>query len=171
IISSGDSPVGDGPTSLPGQPVPLVEAVDFDPVGGDGEHPELLGTVVDGNPSRTGGAWTTETYEVDFPDAKEGVGVYVVAEQPVAATDLEVRSLQPGWDLTVLAANEVPEEDPDDPLAGWAPVGSAEAVERLQQLSLDTGGTQFQNYLVWITDLADETDGHKVEITEIRLFD
>lgn len=172
IVSSGNAPVGQqATTAAVGQSVPLTGATDFDPVGGDGEHPDELATLTDGNPAQTGGSWSTETYEADFPATKPGVGVYVQAARPVAATDLEVRSIDPGWNAEIYAANELPPENPADPLAGWSPVGSQSGVERLQQIPLDTAGQSFQNYLLWITKLAPVDDGYRVELTEIRLFD
>lgn len=172
LVSSGNSPVGQPTETAPvGQTVPLNGATDFDPVGGDGEHPDRLGTLTDGNPAQTGGTWPTETYQENFPAAKPGVGVYIEAARPVAATDLEIRSLQPGWNAEIYATNEIPEENPADPLAGWTLVGRQEAIQRLQQIPLDTGGRRFQNYLVWITSLVPIDEGYRVEMTEIRLFD
>lgn len=172
IVSSGNSPVGQSPpATAPGQSVQLVAAGDFDPIGGDGEHPDELGTLTDGNPAPTGGSWSTETYQADFPDSKAGVGVWVEASQSVAATDLEVRSLEPGWTAEVYAADELPEPDASDPLAGWSLVGRQEGVERLQQIPLDTAGQSFRFYLLWITKLAPTDGGFRVQLTEIRLFD
>jgi predicted Ser/Thr protein kinase len=173
IVSSGNSPVGKAPTTTKvGQGVPLVGATDFDPVGGDGEHPDELATLTDGNPAQTGGTWSTETYEVDFPATKPGVGVYVTARRAVAATDLEVRSIDPGWNAEIYASNEVPATlDPADPLAGWSLVGRQDNIQRLQQIPLDTAGQSFSHYLIWITKLAPTDDGNRVEITEIRLFE
>ena len=172
LVSSGNSPVGrQATTAVVGQAVPLNGATDFDPVGGDGEHPDKLGTLTDGNPAQTGGSWTTETYQGDFPATKPGVGVYIEASRPVAATDIEIRSIEPGWSAEIYAANQVPEPNPADPLAGWSLVGSRDSIQRLQQIPLDTAGQSFQYYLVWITGLAAVDEGYRVELTEIRLFD
>ena len=49
-------------------------------------------------------AWTTENYEQpDF--GKDGVGLYLDAGDPVAASSLELRTPDPGWRFRVYAAN------------------------------------------------------------------
>ena len=75
---------------------------DFDPLGTGGEHSEEVRFAIDGNP---GTSWTTETYTTDNL-GKEGVGIYVDAGKPVAATDLEVRSDSSGWDMQVYGTAE-----------------------------------------------------------------
>ena len=50
------------PARGPGRRSPLGQraAADFDPIGGDGEHPRETSALVDGDPSTT---WSTETYD------------------------------------------------------------------------------------------------------------
>ncbi len=159
-------PAGGGKTA-----VEVTSATDFDPLGDDDEHPELLSQPIDNNPAITGGAWTTETYETNFPEAKEGVGIYLTAADPVAAKSLVVRSAKGGWDLQVYGAASAPEPDAADPLGGWTPVGEKTDMGVNQTLALDTGGRDFRDYLLWITKLAPVSGGYRVEITDARLFD
>ncbi|MFN8160374.1 MAG: protein kinase [Solirubrobacterales bacterium] len=152
-------------------PVKVTSATDYDPVGGDGEHPELLTRVTDDNPAVTGGSWTTETYDTNFPEAKAGVGLYLTTADPVAAKTLQVRSAKGGWDLQVYAAPSAPSDGAADPLAGWTKVGEKSGMAANQSVALDTGGRNLTDYLLWITKLAPVSDGYRVEITDARLYD
>ena len=138
---------------------------DFDPLGTGGEHSEEVRFAIDGNP---GTSWTTETYTTDNL-GKEGVGLYVDAGKPVAATDLEVRSDSSGWDMQVYGTAEDP---PPDDIEGWGnPIGEATVTEERTEIPLKTTG-ELQYYLVWITSpaAAEDDDGFLVQINEIRLL-
>src|SRR6185295_19893766 len=68
---------GVAPTPRGLKPVPLGQrsVSDFDPQGGDGEHPEQTSALVDGLPTTT---WATERYD-DGVLSKDGVGVVIDA--------------------------------------------------------------------------------------------
>jgi hypothetical protein len=71
---------GNGGGGTPsGEEVELTSAQDFDPEGGDGEHPDEVKLAIDGIPNTT---WQTETYTAG-PDlslsGKSGVGLIVEA--------------------------------------------------------------------------------------------
>src|SRR5205823_1049606 len=86
----------DGATvAAPSQPVAvqLTGAKDYDPIGGDGEHPELVNQAIDGNRSTD---WHTSTYDGGNL-GKAGVGLYVNGSAPVSARQLDVYSSTPGW--------------------------------------------------------------------------
>ena len=57
-------------------------AKDFDPFGGDGEHPAEAKAVVDQDTNST---WSTERYDGGVINNKPGVGIYVDAKPSVAA--------------------------------------------------------------------------------------
>jgi putative peptidoglycan lipid II flippase len=138
---------------------------DFDPLGTGGEHSEEVRFAIDGNP---GTSWTTETYTTDNL-GKEGVGIYVDAGKPVAATDLEVRSDSRGWDMQVYGTAEDP---PPDDIEGWGnPIGETTVTEERTEIPLETAG-KLRYYLVWITSpaAAEDDDGFLVQINEIRLL-
>ncbi len=152
-------------------PIKVTAATDYDPLGTGGEHPELTSKAIDDNPAITGGAWTTETYDTNFPEGKEGVGIYLTTAAPAAAKSLQVRSAKGGWDLQVYGAPSAPAPSASDPLGGWTPVGEKAGMATNQTVALDTARRKFRDYLLWITKLTPVSDGYRVEITDARLFD
>jgi eukaryotic-like serine/threonine-protein kinase len=131
-------------------------AQDLDPQGGDGEHPEAAGRVIDGDP---GTYWYTETYEAFTED---GVGVYVDADPGVRGRQLRIRTSTPGWKGQVLVADAGPPEK----IAEWTPAAEIDATRRTVEVPLDVAGRP-RFYLVWITDLGERSS---VRINELSLF-
>jgi eukaryotic-like serine/threonine-protein kinase len=161
LISSGEVGGGGGGVQQ-GSGIDLSSATDFDPLGDGEEHSDEVDEAIDGSPKTT--AWTTENYEQpDF--AKEGVGIYVEAEQPVAAGVLELRSPDPGWAFEVYAAN-----DPPDSIEDWTRVAEGTLAEERTEVSLDTAGREYRYYLVWATTPADTEDDYGASISDVRLF-
>src|SRR5215216_856982 len=111
-----------GPAPAPaGAPVDIAGTQSFDPAPGDGvEHDEELGFAIDGNP---GTGWSTESYDAPTTEdsvGKPGVGLVVVAAEPVDARTLRVRSQVGGWTMQVYAS----ESGPPSSLQGWGkPIG------------------------------------------------
>jgi eukaryotic-like serine/threonine-protein kinase len=138
-------------------------AKDYDPVGGDGEHPTEAKLVVDGETSTS---WSTETYEGGVLNNKPGVGVYVIADPTVAARQIQIQTPTKGWAGAVYVAKAGP--PPKSIEAGWTKLGDIRSAKPKTTISLDTAGNRFKYYLVWITKLPPEAD--KVEISEIRLW-
>jgi serine/threonine-protein kinase len=137
-------------------------AGDFDPLGGDGEHPEEAKLVLDQD---TGTTWSTETYQAGNL-AKDGVGVYVDAKPSVDARAMEVVTPTPGFTADVYAK---PDDGPPQSLEELTSVGSFTADRTTNRVRLDTGGRRFRYYLVWITRLPEGEESAK--IAEIRLFE
>ena len=109
-------------------------AQDFDPEGGDGEHPDEVKLAIDGIPNTT---WQTETYTAG-PDlslsGKSGVGLIVEAAEPVEGQSITVGTTQGGWTADVYAADSGPPTD----LAGWGePIGSITGADDQEQIDLD----------------------------------
>ncbi len=164
FISSGGGGGGAGPAAAGATPLPVVGATDFDPEGGDGEHPTEVDFAIDDNPTTT--AWTTESYQTPDWNGKTGVGLYVDAGKPVNATTLELRTPDPGWSAEVFAANS-----PGTTLSGWGPpVGSSETVGSRDEISLDTAGQKFRYYLIWATKPTQTDGGYGASISDVRLF-
>ena len=161
-LTGEEGPSREGNKATGAGPIAIEGATDFDPegTGTAGEHPEEVRFATDGNP--TGTAWTTEDYSAGLAGLKSGVGIYVDAGEPVEASELKVVTPTPGWTGEVYASNE----EPDD-LAGWGePVGSVSNAGEDETVSLDVPeGAQY--YLLWITDLGDNST---VEISDIRLL-
>jgi serine/threonine protein kinase len=161
LISSGEVGGGGGGVQE-GSRIDLSAATDFDPLGDGEEHSDEVDEVIDGQPKTS--AWSTESYEQpDF--GKEGVGIYVEAEQPVAAGVLELRSPDPGWAFEVYAAN-----DPPDSIEDWTRVADGTLAEERIEVSLDTAGREYRYYLVWATSPAETDDGYGASISDVRLF-
>jgi serine/threonine-protein kinase len=152
--------LGDGVPGLPdggggggggGETAVTLRAVtDYDPEGGDGEHPEDVPGATDGDASTY---WTTETYS-DF--SKSGVGFVLDAESPVSLTRLVITSDTPGFTAEIRAGDR--RQGPFDPVSEEQQVGRRAAFE------LETGGER-RFYLVWITD--PNTTAH---VNEVRGF-
>jgi eukaryotic-like serine/threonine-protein kinase len=161
----GTSPPRDTRPPAPGEsPVRLSQAAagDYDPLGGDGEHPEQAKLVVDGD---RGTFWSTETYTGPLQAQKAGVGIYVDAAPGVAATHMEIRSRTPGWSGAVYGARrKLPSELPSD---GWVKLADVSDAGRRQRVALP-GRDSMRYYLVWITSLPEGSE--RAELSEIVLF-
>jgi serine/threonine-protein kinase len=144
--------------------VASASAHDYDPLGDGSEHSSEAPLVVDRDP---GTSWTTESYSDGIAGAgKPGVGIYVDAKPKVDAVALQIQTPQPGWKATIYAApaGNVPQSVP----GGWTKLAGGTVAHSDQRFRLDTGGTAYRYYLVWITKLA--PDSERAEISEIRLF-
>jgi serine/threonine-protein kinase len=150
--------------ALPAAPptnVELTAAKDFDPGGDGAEHPEEAGRTVDGD---TATRWSTENYtQGGGLGSKSGVGLYVTAARPVAATQMEIWTRTPGWDATIYAADR-----PGEAIGDWGrAVARVKDIGTKEQIQLDAGQQPRKYYLVWITKLP---DGNKADIAQVRLL-
>jgi serine/threonine-protein kinase len=145
------------------RPVKLTSdaAQDYDPQGDEQESADATQFAVDANPQT---AWDTEQYESGFDGLdKQGTGLYVDAGRQVVARRVDVLTSTPGFTAAIYAANEVP-----DDIDGWTKVSADTAVDKEQEIPLDTGGQSFRYYLLWITVLP---ESGKATVKEITLFD
>jgi eukaryotic-like serine/threonine-protein kinase len=137
-------------------------AKDFDPFGGDGEHPDEAKAVVDQDTNST---WSTERYDGGVINNKPGVGIYVDAKPGVAARAIDVISPTRDWQGAIYAAPNGPLPTSIGQFTKLAPI---EQTKTRTRVKLDPGGKRYRYYLVWITKLPPEKSS--VEIAEIRLF-
>jgi hypothetical protein len=137
-------------------------ARDFDPFGGDGEHPTEAKAVVDQDPNST---WSTERYDGGVINNKPGVGIYVDAKPGVAARAIDVIAPTRGWQGAIYAA---PNGTPPTKLDAFTKLAPIDQTKTRTRVKLDPGGKRYRYYLVWITKLP--PDKSSVEIAEIRLF-
>ena len=157
-----DKPVaGPPPAPPPAQVVELASAATFDPAGDNEEHDDEVGFAIDNDPATR---WTTENYtQGGGLGRKPGVGLYVTARSPVAATRLDLWTRTPGFDVEVYAA-----EEPGETIEDWGrPVGSARDVGAKEEIPLDTGGRAFRHYLIWITKLP---EGQRADLARVHLL-
>jgi eukaryotic-like serine/threonine-protein kinase len=134
-VSTGNG--GDGSAGT----VRLRAVSDFDPQGGDGEHPEAVPAATDGDQATY---WTTETYS-NF--SKSGVGIVLAAQEPVALSRLVVVTSEPGFRAKIQAGTR--RSGP------FADVSEERRMSRRATFELDTGGEEYRFYVVWITSLSD----------------
>jgi serine/threonine protein kinase len=168
------TPSGSGPAPASSSSVVKPTAAqDFDPEGGDGEHPDDVDLAIDGNP--TGTAWSTETYSTgtDLTAAgKDGVGLIVDAGDAIAAREIQITSETGGWKGEIYGATSGPPED----LEGFGqPLGdftASTASDGVTTVTLDAA-TDNRYYLIWITQLAEDAEGSGgvVSISDVRLTD
>ncbi len=156
---------GGGGDEEPGTEIELQTAADFDPIGGDGEHPDDVSLAIDGNQTTS---WTTETYDAG-PEVslsgKPGVGLVVEAAEPIQGETLTVGTSDGGWAAQIFAAGAGPPET----LEEWGePVGAVSNAEADELIEL-TVSEPAQHYLIWFTKLVSYDDGYRVEVEELTL--
>jgi serine/threonine protein kinase len=149
---SGDEAAkGGGGGSPAGQAVTLHAAADFDPYGGDSEHPERVQDATDGDPSSY---WPTQQYFDGL--GKPGVGLIVDAGRPVTLETLRVTTDTPGFTAEIHAIGS--------PSGRLGPADSGpQVVGNATTFSLR--GRESRYYVVWITDLGGNQSAHLNEIT------
>jgi serine/threonine protein kinase len=166
-LTGDDEGRGDGGSGgVTGEPIELASAVDFDPIGGDGELPEETDFAIDGNQSDT--QWVGEHYDTElFGGLKDGVGIYVETDEPVTPSAMIVRSPVGGWDADIYSAASGPPETLD----GWTgPIGTITNADTESQEPLDlTEPGRF--FLLWFTKLApaSDEDRFRPEVADIEL--
>jgi eukaryotic-like serine/threonine-protein kinase len=120
-----------------GGPVGFEAVSDFDPEGGDGEHPEAVPAATDGDVNTF---WTTETYN-SF--SKSGVGIVLDAGRSVDLERIEVVTDQPGFTALIRAG--------DRPDGGFVDVSEEQTANNRTVFRLE-GSEEHRYYVVWITD-------------------
>ena len=152
--SAAPAPAGSSsrrPRAPGSSPSARASAHDYDPLGDDEEHSDEASRVVDRD---DGTAWTTESYQDGLEGAgKTGVGLYIDAKPKVAAVALSDRDPRARLAATIYAAPPGPA--PKSVPEGWTKVGGGTVNAKDKSFKLDTGGTEYRYYLVWITKLAD----------------
>jgi serine/threonine-protein kinase len=143
--------------------VQFAAVKDYDPEADHRESPNSVRLAIDGNRTTF---WATEHYNAGLAGVhKSGVGLWVKTTKPVAATELDLIAPFAGWQGAVYGANgPVPTG-----ISGWQRLSrtfTAQSVDKVNKIPLDTAGRPFDHYLVWITKLA----GPQAGITELSLL-
>jgi hypothetical protein len=141
--------------------VEITSAAAFDPQGKDGEHDSEAPRAIDND---LGTVWTTENYSRGGGlGSKSGVGLYVTARQPIAASRLDLWTRTPGFDVSIYGASR-----PGQTIADWGRAIKKDQVDHQRvRIPLDTGRSRFKYYLIWITKLPSE---NKANIAEVNLL-
>jgi hypothetical protein len=143
------------------EPVTDVTATDYDPAGDDEEHGEEAQLAVDGDASTS---WPTEEYDTGSLQ-KDGVGLVLAPAEALPARGLDLQTTTPGFNVTIYGADSSVVPDSID--SGWTEIASEDSLPRKGRIDLDSAGSDFSHYLIWITDLGDD---NKVELAETQLL-
>lgn len=162
VIGEEEGPLGGGAEDNPnggGQraQIDVAAVTDFDPHGGDGEHPDEAPNAIDGDAST---AWTTQTYNASLEaQGKPGVGLLFDLGEEVDVTEVSITA-SPGMDIEVRAANE---ERGDE--TGFEQIAAESGTPSKLDLSFDA--TSGRYWLLWITSLT-EQGGGRASIYEVE---
>ncbi len=160
-----ESPAGTTPEE-PDTPadefVPIARTVDFDPFGGDGEHPEeaASGNAIDDD---GGTSWSTSDYSTPEWGGldKDGVGLALELESATGLTALEFDTPSQGWQAEVYVS-----DGQHDTIDGWG-----EPVATFESSASGTARVDFEaegsTVLLWFTRAGD--DG-QVTVSEVRVL-
>ncbi len=139
-------------------PVTVSNPATLDPFGGGGENDELLGALVDNDPTTV---WRTERYLDPLPLVKPGVGVSIdVVGVPGS---VELHGLTPGTSFELRWAPG-PGTDPED-YARVARALSHPGTTTIQ-LPARSGGT----WLIWFTDIPSSGTDYMASLSMVRFW-
>jgi len=152
--SSGSSTATDSATL---QPLAILSADGFDPLGDQHENDSLAPKVFDGNPSTE---WTSERYNTaDFGGLKKGVGVIVDLGPNVHAKEVSL-ILPVAADVTVYLADE-------RSLSSATAIGSQKNAQGTVTFPVPSGVTG-QYIIVWFTKLTQDSKGeYRAHLAEV----
>ncbi|WNI23685.1 protein kinase family protein [Streptomyces sp. ITFR-16] len=153
---------GDKPPVEKTEPVPIVSARDYDPLGDGSEKPQDIDHVYDGDPNTY---WHTDGYySADFGKLKEGVGVVLDLgkTQRVGAVDVTFLGGTTSVELRTSDGSEVPKRP-----EGFTKVAEGSGTK----VSLKPGETVRARYLlVWLTELPPSSEGNfRGKISDIKV--
>jgi hypothetical protein len=141
------------------EPVELVAATAFDPMGTGGENDDQAGLAIDGDPAT---AWPTERYDTRLLGGlKDGVGIHAELGDRVDLDEVVVESPSAGWAAFVFVADQ-----PGATLADWGePVGAVTGAEP-GSTAIELADAEGRHVLLWITDLGTE-GGFRFDLKEL----
>lgn len=158
--AEGEEPAGEADQPPATAPPAIATITSIDPSDGDGEHEELVGRLVDGDPATT---WYTHTYNrPDFAGFKDAVGLAITLQAPATVTSITIDGLGTG------GAVEVRSTDAANPTAG--DVLAAGALAAPQTVLTLAQPTETQSLVLWFTSLSQTPDGaNKIELSTIAV--
>ncbi len=145
-----------------GDPVTVLRADDYDPLGDDrSENPESVAAVIDHDPSTE---WTSQQYATThFGDLKAGLGIRLQLPPGTAVAAVRLHTPEGGWAASIRVAN-----NPDGKLDSWGPDRAvvAAATGGSDELVLDRPAVGSE-LLVWFTELP---ASRVMTVTEIEVI-
>ena len=131
---------------------------DFDPYGGDGEHPEEAPLAADGDP---GTSWTTQTYSTELTTLKPGVGLTFDLGEDTAVSSVAITG-SAGMDIEVRAGDSCSGDE-----KAFEEVASERGFSGQAELSFEE--TSARCWLLWITRLSADGGG-SASIAEVKFL-
>lgn len=156
--SPGDTNPGGGGSDSTATALEVPAPVDFDPEGGDGEHPELTAAVIDGDPATQ---WVTSDYNDKLNLTKSGVGLLFDLGEATEVSALEVTGNIGSFEIR--AGDDDPQGATDLEV-----VATEDQPSGTTELTFDQPVTA-RYWLVWITDLPGGGGG-RATIGEVRFL-
>ena len=121
----------------------VQSVTDFDPVGGDGEHPDEVDLAVDGDPNT---AWTTESYQDPLSAlGKDGVGLVFDLGEGAEVASVDVQ----GCSTCGLQVGHGEAPGPD--ASAFSVVGETDSASDAESFTFDAASNRY--WLVFITEL------------------
>ncbi|HEX2234991.1 MAG TPA: protein kinase [Actinomycetota bacterium] len=166
LLFRDDTPAGDGAGRPRGgdrpaatQELEIGAVADFDPYGGDGEHPEEAPLAVDGDPATF---WRTSSYSDSLQAVKPGVGLLIDLGRPRSVGRVVVDSPSPGYSFELRAGTARPQDE-----SGLRVVGDVADAPGSSRVPLEAVRARY--WLLWITSLPGGGAG-SAEVAEVRFF-
>ncbi|MGH2756814.1 MAG: protein kinase domain-containing protein [Actinomycetota bacterium] len=139
----------------------VIGVDDLDPAG-DGEHPEDAAKAADGDASSF---WPTESYNDAMSVlGKEGVGLVFDLGDAHEVTDVEIRTLEPGFDIELRYATE-----PGDSIDDFTVAAEETGVAEVTEIGLDEA-VDAQYWLVLVTGF-EGGGGGSATLSEVSFFE
>jgi serine/threonine-protein kinase len=137
--------------------ISIVGAKDYDPLGDQTEHSELVPSTHDGDPSTF---WKTERYNSADLD-KDGVGIRFDLGRTRTVDEFTLRTTLRGWKFELRGSDDGSSFSNPVPSVDGETTFSAAARQTIRFLPVD-----YRYLLVWITELAPADGGYRATIAE-----
>jgi serine/threonine-protein kinase len=134
----------------------------FNPLGNPVDEAPDAALAIDNQPNTF---WVTQHYFDNKLD-KAGTGIYVNASPGVVGRELRITDVSPGFTAAVYARNDAPQLKAP-PGNGWTQLSQPTVVRRSTTIPLNTGGSTYRYYLLWITSLGGR---QQLSIDELALY-
>ena len=144
----------------------IVDAGDFDPHGGDGEHGDEVERAFDRDID-TG--WTTQQYRAPLAAlGKPGVGLWFDLGEAVDVRSVALELATAGVSVEVYS-REAPPDLSNETEEAWDRVGAKDDLAAEDSVAIESSARRY--WLVWITALPPPQDGvHQASVQEIRFL-
>ncbi len=154
----GGGPEDTGNGAGGGQAIEVQSATDFDPQGGDGEHPTEVSLAYDGSDTTT---WNTSNYSDPISIQKDGVGLLFDLGEPTEVANVEVMFDRPGYRMEIRASDQAGQS-----ADAFEVIADTAASDATHEFTVETSA---RYWLIWITDLPGGTGGSG-SIAEVRFL-